>query len=795
MIRRWTTLAILIMVALPSVLYGRWINDKTYLQTDSVGKVEFSHFNHLEQKSIGRNCQTCHNDPFHIVSKNNPTATMADMKDGKSCGVCHNGRKAFGVGGDCTTCHAADVEISFGKTSHVVFSHDVHTGMFGCDDCHPDLFVAERNSNRVGMKQMEAGESCGSCHDGATAFGVKDDCGNCHQNADEVAMQSTVGAIAFSHDVHTGMFGCGDCHSDIFIAKADSNKVGMKQMEAGESCGACHDGATAFGVKGDCGTCHQGGAKDVAINSSAGEITFSHEIHTGMFGCGECHPDIFKAKANSNKVGMKKMEAGESCGACHDGDTAFAVSGDCTTCHTRAVDLQIQAKSVDAVPFSHEIHTGMFGCGECHPDIFTAKANSNQVGMQKMAEGASCGACHDGNTAFNVSEDCTACHTGKLSYTKDVAMKSSIWTIVFSHKLHTDMFNCSECHNKVFRPKANSNQVGMKRMEAGESCGACHNGDAAFSVSGDCTTCHNNSQNVAMQTKGIGTVPFSHAVHAKMFGCDDCHPGTFKTVANNNQVGMKKMEAGESCGACHDGVTAFGVKDDCSTCHIGAVNIPMQSSVGDIVFSHEVHTGMFGCGECHPDVFQAKANSNKAGMKKMEAGASCGTCHDGDTAFGVKGDCTTCHKNATDVAIHTKNVGVVSFSHAVHTEMYECGECHPTLFKAKANSNPVGMKKMETGASCGACHNGAIAFGVKEDCTSCHAGDIEYKSFGKIVFSHANHTEMLECAECHPQPFNARVGTNKVATMADMKEGKSCGFCHNEEKAFGVGKCDPCHQR
>ena len=75
--------------------------------------------------------------------------------------------------------------------------------MFGCDECNPDLFLPERNKNQVGMKQMEAGESCGACHDGDTAFGVASDCGSCHAGAGDIAMQSPVGEIPFSHNAHT----------------------------------------------------------------------------------------------------------------------------------------------------------------------------------------------------------------------------------------------------------------------------------------------------------------------------------------------------------------------------------------------------------------------------------------------------------------------------------------------------------------------------------------------------------------------------------------------------------------
>jgi c(7)-type cytochrome triheme protein len=180
MIRRWMILAILLMVALPSVLYARWTKDKVYLQTNSVGKVEFSHYTHMEMESVGKNCPACHNAVFHIVTKKNPPATMAEMAKGKSCGFCHNGKKAFSVAGDCTTCHAGDIVYINEDAGNITFPHKAHTGLFGCDECHPDVFKAERGANQVTMAEMEKGESCGACHDGSTAFGVSEGCDSCH---------------------------------------------------------------------------------------------------------------------------------------------------------------------------------------------------------------------------------------------------------------------------------------------------------------------------------------------------------------------------------------------------------------------------------------------------------------------------------------------------------------------------------------------------------------------------------------------------------------------------------------
>lgn len=180
MSQRWIVLAAVLLVVTPSALYARWIKDKVYLETKEVGKVEFSHFNHLE--AVGKNCPSCHNAIYHIVTKNNPAFTMKEMEAGKACGACHNGSRAFSVKENCDTCHAGNIayETDAGKAT---FPHKAHTAAFGCDACHPGTFKAQKGANKATMEQMEKGASCGACHDGSTAFGVKDDkdCGKCHE--------------------------------------------------------------------------------------------------------------------------------------------------------------------------------------------------------------------------------------------------------------------------------------------------------------------------------------------------------------------------------------------------------------------------------------------------------------------------------------------------------------------------------------------------------------------------------------------------------------------------------------
>ena len=63
--------------------------------------VIFSHDGHV---GMGLNCQDCH-DKLFVTKEKHKKATMKNMKKGKSCGACHNGKKAFSVKSDCNKCH------------------------------------------------------------------------------------------------------------------------------------------------------------------------------------------------------------------------------------------------------------------------------------------------------------------------------------------------------------------------------------------------------------------------------------------------------------------------------------------------------------------------------------------------------------------------------------------------------------------------------------------------------------------------------------------------------------------
>ena len=65
------------------------------------------------------------------------------------------------------------------------------------------------------------------------------------------------------------------------------------------------------------------------------------------------------------------------------------------------------------VVFPHWFHRIRYRCKVCHADLgFKLKAGGNDINMVKVIDGQFCGACHNGDVAWNV-ENCNLCHSAK----------------------------------------------------------------------------------------------------------------------------------------------------------------------------------------------------------------------------------------------------------------------------------------------------------------------------------------------------------------------------------------------
>jgi c(7)-type cytochrome triheme protein len=173
--------------------------------------------------------------------------------------------------------------------------------------------------------------------------------------------------------------------------------------------------------------------------------------------------------------------------------------------------------------------------------------------------------------------------------------------VVFSHQTHVAYENnrCVRCHPQPFKLLAPTHRVRHGDMNAGRSCGICHNGreGAAFAVRdpASCSTCHSGRherQNVLASggtaptdsgsrrlpkpwvfqgaADSPGKVTFRHETHlSAQTSCTRCHPKPFAMRPPRAALGMA---AHEQCGGCHDGARSFGVEDAdaCRRCHVEA---------------------------------------------------------------------------------------------------------------------------------------------------------------------------------------------------------------------------------
>ena len=71
--------------------------------------------------------------------------------------------------------------------------------------------------------------------------------------------------------------------------------------------------------------------------------------------------------------------------------------------------------------------------------------------------------------------------------------------VVFPHWFHRIRFRCKVCHADLgFKFQAGGNDINMIKIIDGEYCGACHNGDVAWSVE-NCDLCHSGKPGTPTQ--------------------------------------------------------------------------------------------------------------------------------------------------------------------------------------------------------------------------------------------------------------------------------------------------------
>ncbi len=82
------------------------------------------------------------------------------------------------------------------------------------------------------------------------------------------------------------------------------------------------------------------------------------------------------------------------------------------------------------------------------------------------------------------------------------AEKEGMPPAVFPHWFHRIRFRCKVCHADLgFKFKAGGSGINMLKIIDGQYCGACHNGEIAWSVE-NCNLCHSGKEGLPTQVHG-----------------------------------------------------------------------------------------------------------------------------------------------------------------------------------------------------------------------------------------------------------------------------------------------------
>ncbi|MCW8805235.1 MAG: cytochrome C, partial [Ignavibacteriaceae bacterium] len=177
--------------------------------------------------------------------------------------------------------------------------------------------------------------------------------------------------------------------------------------------------------------------------------------------------------------------------------------------------------------------------------------------------------------------------------------------IKFSHSLHSDLVECSDCHKNA----AESVTLSDDLYPDHESCSDCHDVDNDK----ECNTCHYDEKFEELIQKEPELI-YNHKIHLVMgIQCTDCHKGLDKVDYSFESAEV--FPSMEICSSCHNEVKL--ASNACESCHISTFSLtPLTHQNNDFMRGHK--------------------------FLAWEVNSNCMMCHDNNT-------CQECHVATTSI--------------------------------------------------------------------------------------------------------------------------------------------------
>jgi len=430
----------------------------------------------------------------------------------------------------CTRCHALAQGRIVGKPAH--------EACFGA--CHGAAPAKSAQKIAVPADQIRV---CTACHAGAAlaarASGKRAKLGVPYP---PYTIDRDFG-LTMSHKGHAQV-ACDSCHF-------------TKQTGPHARCVACHakPGGAAPAMTA-CASCHPDAYGPAAgprmVENPLALDGFDHARHRlrSTASCTSCHVSIAAADGAT-----LDPPATAACATCHDGKAAFATTGACTRCHTRAPTITWRpARPLER--FSHAAHAPRIGdvaCTSCHA--------IDRRGEATAPSHEACVACHAADFSSAAPAICGACHIATEPWRKMIADRppppETEFGAKISHAAHAG--DCATCHT------TRSSERELRPPRGHAACASCHAKQAP--KLDDCNGCHQLALAADRTRDRLAAAwsvraRFRHATHA--LPCTSCHDG----VAAATSLGLVPSPKKAACAGCHDGGVAFKLTGTtCATCH------------------------------------------------------------------------------------------------------------------------------------------------------------------------------------------------------------------------------------
>lgn len=201
-----------------------------------------------------------------------------------------------------------------------------------------------------------------------------------------------------------------------------------------------------------------------------------------------------------------------------------------------------------------------------------------------------------------------------------------------------------------------------------------------------------------------------------------------------------------------------------------------EMTMPSVSFSHWSHRTRYTCRVCHFELdFMLEANATEITEQANRDGKYCGTCHNGEIAFGhTKDNCVNCHNFGMDGS-HTRFESLKDLPYSPYGNRINWVKAmEQGLIKPKPSILDEDYQVMEF--------------------TSLLDIEADWGLIPGAEFPHKEHQEWLDCANCHPEIFNIEKKTTENFDMKYNLQGKFCGACHLRV-AFPMDDCSRCHPK